>query len=88
MCIRDRLGAAGGPAKLGLESNWTKASSKSITEPSLSYSGDVQLRTGLLVGGKQSWETRIQGRTRGYGRADNNWAEYVVGTDAWRDVTW
>lgn len=76
----------GGPKALQLDDNWTKSEQRYFVAPVVSYSGDVVIRTGLLVGGKQSWQDTLQGRTRG--GADNAWARWVVGTDAWREVNW
>jgi hypothetical protein len=80
----------GSPDTVKLLGNWTNVyrSPDRTVVPALSWSGEPEVRYGLLVGGEQRWDTTIEGRTRGAAFADNAWATYVVGTKAWREINW
>jgi hypothetical protein len=86
--VVELLNNLGGPSALGLDSQWMYTSNYPLRNPL--WDADIPIRVGFLVppsvlpdGKVQNWETTYAGDY-----LDNNWAEWVVKTQAWPTITW
>ncbi|MCW1959959.1 MAG: hypothetical protein KIH64_015720 [Mycobacterium sp.] len=86
--VVELLNNLGGPSALGLDSQWMYTTKYELRNAL--WDADIPIRVGFLVppsvlpeGKVQNWETTYAGDY-----LDNDWAEWVVKTQAWPTITW